>query len=193
MKSPYQLALQSSYSRIFSGRNGKPQISRYRLKEYLYFTNEKLDLFSAYCRCLGWGAQLLTIRDNSEQQHINQNMPKLPSDCNAPPNKAFFYMGLYLYQGVWTWPDNTTLGSFRNWKQKKGRCNIEPNGYQNCFTNEEDNFQNSTQIFACNTDHGERGKWFDKHESQSRWYYICERPYTPPPTKPPKIGMFCLV
>ena len=103
-------------------------------------------------------------------------MPKL--ECVR--GQGFYIMGLYLSQGYWVWPDNESLGNYTNWKTEKGSvCKLEPNGHKGmCFHTNEERRQNSTQINGCG-DGTFFGKWFDKHELTSNWYYICERPYVP--------------
>ena len=168
---------------MVSGRYLDPSsTSVFQNTEYLYFAREKVSSITASCRCRGWNATLVQIKNKAVQLHIEENMPISKTYCSQPNKyRSFYYIGLYLLRGEWTWPDNTTLGSFRKWNVRSRldndlECN-EPNGYKTtCFDpSEAEYFQNSTQIFACNGPN--LGNWYDKPDS-SRWFYICERPKT---------------
>ena len=89
-------------------------------------------------------------------------------------------MGLFLRpNNVWEWPDGTYLNqsSFRNWRRlnpdNPTSCDNEPNGYRGCSSQI---IANATQISGChNVSREPLGTWFDKDQTKSKWFYICQR------------------
>ena len=162
----------------FLGMNLKPpaKTSHFRGMEYLFYNDEKVAYANAAKNCSLRNATLLIIKDNATQQHIVNNLPK-EENCK----KSFYYIGLFRGPDRWFWPDNSTFyrnKSFQRWRNyaSDNLCYNEPNGYRGCSS--QNGPANATQILACaNFKRGNLGDWFDKNQIDSKWYYICQRPY----------------
>ena len=147
--------------------------SRLENLEYMYFTHEKVNYFHARNHCRDLNADLVIIRNKAIQDHIVENMP-MKLSCSK---KVFYYIGLYRdSSGQFVWNDGSSL-NYSNWRTLNDSkpCNDEPNGYKNCTSQPGD--ANATQISGCKTERFNVGDWFDKDQTKSMWYYICQREY----------------